>query len=42
VSLSAKIGPRRFADAAADLLTDYKVNGKGWSRTTSDERRSGI
>src|SRR6187397_2273187 len=42
VPLSATIGRLRFADAAADLLIDCKVNGKGWSRTTSDERLSGI
>jgi len=42
VPISARIGRLRFGDAAADLLNDYKVNGKGWSRTTADERLSGI
>jgi len=42
VPISARIGRLRFGDAAADLLNDYKVNGKGSSRTTSDEWRSGI
>jgi hypothetical protein len=28
VPMSAKIGRLRFDDAAADMLTDYKINGK--------------
>lgn len=36
VPISAKVGQLRFEEAAADLLTDYRVNGK---RSLSDVQR---